>query len=349
MRRLARFLVVACALSGVAILPFVRTAAAQPASGEKKSDLVTDRARAIHKEGDELYAKGDIPRARVAYVAAWNLKKHWQLAASLGDCEIKLSLFRDAAEHLTFMVRSYPESGDKAKLEAAKVLLAKAKAKVFALVLKSSVEGADVSVDGVVVGQTPLADPLFFVAGTQSIELKKLGYAPKKTTFEAKTGAEEPLVVTLDAEASPPVDGTSFPPGARTSVPSRTKPGSGRAGSQIVPKRSPLPGALLTGAGAVGLGVGIGLLVVATGKRSDAEAEGKGLTCSAARRDAGCAKLEATVSSRNAFLGGGGAALGAGIGLATAGIAYLLWPDSPAVVVPTVGPTSRGLMITGSF
>ena len=66
---------------------------------------ITDKARELRNEGNAFYKKGDLPHARAAYLGAWLLKKHWQIALNLGDVEVRLGLFREGAEHLAYYLR----------------------------------------------------------------------------------------------------------------------------------------------------------------------------------------------------------------------------------------------------
>ncbi|MBK6515675.1 MAG: PEGA domain-containing protein [Polyangiaceae bacterium] len=77
----------------------------------------------------------------------------------MGDTELRLGLHRDAAEHLTAMIAMYPPDEDKQTLSDAKAMLEKAKAKIGTVTLASNVQGADVSVNGTVIGKTPCATP----------------------------------------------------------------------------------------------------------------------------------------------------------------------------------------------
>src|SRR5262245_11666729 len=70
-------------------------------------DAGTEKARELHAQGDRLYERGEYARAHTAYVAAWSLKKHYQIAGNLGDCEVRIGKYRDAAEHLSYFIREY--------------------------------------------------------------------------------------------------------------------------------------------------------------------------------------------------------------------------------------------------
>src|ERR1700687_6037278 len=94
----------AFALCSATSVIFVMPVAAQPKSPAPLPTAVAAaaRARALHVEGARLFELGKYDQAYVAFLAAWALKKHPQIAANLGDCEVKIGKYRDAAEHFAF-------------------------------------------------------------------------------------------------------------------------------------------------------------------------------------------------------------------------------------------------------
>src|SRR6185437_10486880 len=95
-----------CATAGAVAQP------STPPPAGPKSDARTDQARELHIKGVALYEQGQFDKAEAAFLAAWALKKHYQIASNLGACEMKLGRFRDAAEHLAFFLREQPSTGN---------------------------------------------------------------------------------------------------------------------------------------------------------------------------------------------------------------------------------------------
>jgi tetratricopeptide (TPR) repeat protein len=104
----------------------------------------TDRARALHIEGARLFELGKYDQAYVAFLAAWALKKHPQIAGNLGDCEMKLGKYRDAAEHYAFAAQD-PKPEAKG---IAQERLKEAQIKIGTLVVATNPGGAEVLLDG---------------------------------------------------------------------------------------------------------------------------------------------------------------------------------------------------------
>lgn len=295
-----------------------------------KSDVATDKARQLHVEGDELYTQGDYARARVSYVAAWALKKNWQLAGSLGDCELKLGFYRDAAEHLAYFLRmspTQPPSGDATKLYK------EAQGKIARLDIAIDLPGADVVVDGKFVGKSPLEDPVFVEPGSHVVEIRR-GEKLKTLHVDLRKGTVYPISVALAG----PQSATSEEKGPK------------------------LP--ILLGGAALSLGVlgaGIGLMAASGGKGADADAlltqmKQAKIVCG---RPPAAGPCEDIVSLRQSHDTLHNVALpllvGAGV-VAAATVSYALWPRGGAApkatglrVIPVVGAEGGGLWIGGAF
>lgn len=333
---------------------------AQPKPDKPPTDVQTDRARQLHKEADELFKKGDYERARVAYLAAWALKKHWQIAASLGDCEVFLLRYRDAAEHLTFALREVPATSewDSVRKDGTK-LLAEAKTHVGAITLTVSAADADVSVDQTVVGKTPLLDPIFLEPGAHTIEVKKVGFIAKRVDVEAKAGSAQTRDVQLEAETSS---------GAGGAPPTTSSTGTGTAGAGGgTPDPPPSSGKsvplIVSGAllGTIGIGVGAALLGLGASAASDRD-EALAALPGSSPCGAGTPHTSACqgiVDDDDAFIAlsaGGGVALGVGAALGIATLIYAVVPNGSAekksarfLIAPTISPTFHGVTAVGSF
>jgi hypothetical protein len=290
-----------------------------------KSDVATDKARELHLEADALYKQGQYARARVAYIAAWALKKHWQIAGSLGDTELKLEMYRDAAEHLAYFLRASPSQPPSAE---AQKLYAEARSKIGMLVVTVDKAGAEVEVDGKVVGKAPLEDPVFVEPGHHVVEARA-GAALASAQVDIAVGAERPVQLLLA--------------GAQ-----------GRTGPSVP--------VVVTGAvlGAGGIATGIALFVVAGQKASSADSQlgqikRAGTTCSSPPQPGACTSLHSANVSASTLHNASIPLLAIGSGLAAATVLYAVWPRPKAEsarglnLLPVVGATGAGVWLTGAF
>ncbi|WP_437969548.1 PEGA domain-containing protein [Sorangium sp. So ce260] len=330
---------------------------AQPKPGPRPGiqrapgEAMSDKARKLYLEGVAASEKKRWADAHASFVAAWALQKHYTILGGIGTCELMLKRHRDAAEHLAVYVRELEQDATATPQEraAAAETYAEARAHVGAVVVRANVPGAEVVVDGAVVGKTPLLDPVFLEPGPHTVAVRHDGYAPQETAVEVAPGSEIRRAFELER---PPV---SAPP------PSPAPPPRDDA------KRSNL-GVLVAGGAAAGAGViaGVAFTLIANGKASDARRQwavvdamdGGAVDCSrpapGSQRQQ-CEELSSLVDNRDlfsnlalwSFVGGGVAALGTlGYWIASPSSA----PEKQHVrVIPLVSPVGGGIAAGGVF
>lgn len=157
----------AAAVTGLALLFTPAIASAQPAE-----------AGAAFERGVGFFRDGDYTAAMVEFKKAYELDPNWRVLYNLGQTSKEL---REYSAALTSFERYLAEGGDQIDAERKKKVegwITELKGKVATLNLKIAVEGADVTVDDIAVGKTPLDKPLVVNAGRRKISVTKSGYAP---------------------------------------------------------------------------------------------------------------------------------------------------------------------------
>ncbi|XYI00438.1 PEGA domain-containing protein [Sorangium sp. So ce1128] len=321
--------------------------AATPAVAEE-TDALTDKARQLYEEGRQAAAAGKWADAHASFLAAWAIKPHYQIASNLGVTCLKLGRNREAAEYLTRYLREAPATKVKER-QSADASLKEALAKVASVTVQVAPAGAEVMVDGAIVGKAPLADPVFLEPGKHDIGARLEGHEPKTRSIVATAGGRETAVLQLERTPSAEV--------------------GGRVGGSI----SPVPGAardnvrtaVLVGGGiAAGAGVaaGVVLTILANGRANDAErlrqelvAEGDGFALCPDIDPSRCAELKDTVLTKVdlsntafwSFVAGGTI----GVGTLVYGLVTMKPAESRPVVqvVPLLGTGASGLLVSGKF
>jgi tetratricopeptide (TPR) repeat protein len=300
-------------------------------TAEKASDAATERARKLHREGDALYDAGDFAGAYAAYIAAWSLKKHYQIAGNLGDCELQLGKYRDAAEHLAIFARDYPKDKPRERLERATALLAQARSHVGTVQVTVASAGAEVFVDGTSAGVAPIREAIFLEPGLHLVEAR-LGQEVGWETVEAREGEKRSVTVKL----------------------------SSRGVSSMVAAPQPkwpviASGIALTVAGA---GAGVGFIVAAREKADAAEAFRSKYGSDHCNSNPGSQECQSVtkLGRQEQQLQGiafGAFALGGAAAIMT--LTYAAWPREAAAKPPKVGasfhvlPGSAGVSVQGQF
>lgn len=354
---------------------------ARPPSPPGETSAMTDKARDLYVEGQKSAARDRWGEAHAAWLAAWGLKRHYQIAGSLGTAEAKLGRYRDAAEHLSFFMREAPATKVKER-QSVQELLAEVRKHVGALVLKVEPAGAEVLVDGVVVGKAPLAEEVFVDVGAREIEARLDGYEAAKAKVDAAAGASREVALTLvksvNAAARGATDsGSSAGAGRVTEAAPNANDGhgashagdAGSAGGAAV-KGGPRKEVIIAGivVSALAVGAGISFAVVSGGKASDADERltslrqqvGDPNPCWPGREAAGCDELHGLVEGREVF---GNLALwsivaGTAVGAGTA--VYAVMASRPpatkssamkndVAVTPFVTNSAAGVAIRGAW
>jgi hypothetical protein len=314
-------------------------------------------ARRLYQQGLQALNAKQWEAAREALLAALKLKPHPQIAANLGHAEFMGGRFRDAAEHLSFVVREAPNMGEKDRQDIEKMLEV-ARAKIGIVTVRVNVEGAKVLMDAHEVGVSPLAVPLFVEPGSRVFEAQKGGLATGRHEIEVAAGSAPVVELTL----------TSIEPSALGSQPP-PQSGKGAPGGAVIVKPAWPPwriGAVVGGAGlaAVGIGLGIGFSAAAASQNRGAIAERDylvvrtevgNLICPVGENDPRCQKLTEFANARDTYRNVAIASfVVSGVAMTGALVAALWRPGKPAEHARTapsfmIVPSPQGAVVTGSF
>jgi PEGA domain len=315
-------------------------AAQQPSPPAKPVvEAMTEKARQLFAEGVKAYQKSRWTEAHAAFLAAWALSKHYTITGNLADCELKLGMYRDAAEHFSSYVREMAKDAGSTPQERkdGDARFAQAKAKVGQVAVQVNVAGAEVYADGKPIGTAPLAEPIFLDPGPHAFEARHEGYASARATLTATAGTEQPATLTLtrsSVEPQPPLP--------------------------LAPQRPIWPAITAGGVAVAVVGIGAALAGVAAGKESAGNTLRAMIPgqppCPAGTTNPQCQTLtnDGTVhdtldkAALGCFVAGGVAALAA-TGL---GVWWATGPKDAATkvrVAPLVGRGEGGVVIVGAW
>lgn len=145
-------------------------------------------------------------QARGLLLQAWSLQPTAEVALALGQSEFELKRYRDAAEHLDFAIQNLEAAQPQKPLSQAKKALAVTKTQVAVLHVTTNRDGAEIRVDGNLVGKAPLQGPLYLDPGVHDITARSSG-AGITRPISLQAGQESALslpIVTQTARAPSP-------------------------------------------------------------------------------------------------------------------------------------------------
>ncbi len=313
------------------------SASAQPAAAAPGGSQVNADAQQLFSDGQMATKLNQWDKARTFFQGAWRIQQHWKIAASLGRAELKVGRMRDAAEHLSFALREVPAGAlTPADLKPVEEMLAQARAKVGAVKVTGAPAGAEVAVDGVVVGKAPLKGVLFLEPGAHRVEGQREGYVDGAGEVKAEAGKEGGvdlgMVKVPEVKVVGPVAEVVPPPVV--------------VGAD---KRIVIAGAAL---GVVALGMGMGFAVAGNLKAAERDnsitdsCTPKSGTCTQNVYDADVAKATFAQISLASYIAAG--VIGAGT------LTYALFPRSPKKAAGpkasmVAGPGIAAVTVSGTW
>lgn len=203
---------------------FAQTEAA-PAP-EAPADNV-QQARERFQRGAELYKEGSFDAAFAEFSRAYEIAPNYRVLYNLAQVELER---HDYASAMRFYQRYLEDGGAdvdaERRAEVEREILA-LKNRVAELTVKGNVAGAEVSIDGTVVGTLPLPSPVLVSAGVRRIAARRDGYQPIDRTLSV-AGGDKP-VLELDLQ---PIQ-TAKPVGATKSAAATGSSGGVPAGAWI--------------------------------------------------------------------------------------------------------------------
>jgi len=234
-QRPPRFVSVAFLLVALAASTTAAPAFAAPDSSTEASEHF--------QRGVEFSKDGDFEAALVEFKRAYELSPNYRVLYNLGQTSREL---RDYAGALRSFTQYLKEGGNEApKHEKVEAWIAELKGKVAYISVKSNVAGAEIAVDDVSVGPSPLKDPVIVNAGKRKVSATLSGYTPTQKYVDL--AGTDSKTVTLELVQV----------GAQNPGGDKGRPGGDNG--PIVPARkaSPAPWIALAGTGAFAIATGV--------------------------------------------------------------------------------------------
>jgi hypothetical protein len=323
------------------------------------------KRHAAFRQGVSLMEAEKWDDALAVYRKLWDEEHTYDVALSLGQVELNLKAYRDAAEHLDFGVRNIPPREDAEMATRARRMLDIARNEVGSVEIRVDRQNADLRIDGKAIPSPPPSE-IFLEPGAHTIEATSEGSTPIQQAIQVTAGRKNTVSLAFGdpsggAAPAPAPTVASAPAPAPADPPSST--------STNVDKRdSSLRTAILIGGlslTAVAAAVTITFALQGSSASSDADDARTRATarfgldpCSsnAGAASAECSELAEALDRRSNHNQVANVALfvavAAGVGTATT---FFLWPSSSErperalQLTPHIGQHAGGASLIGSF
>jgi hypothetical protein len=126
----------------------------------------------------------------VQFKRAYEIAPNYQVLFNIGQTARELKSYSEALRALEKYLAEGGAEIDAERRKNVEGWVTDLKEKVALVTIKTNVDGVEIAVDDVVVGKTPLAEPIVMDAGRRKVGALKEGYAPI-TRFVEVAGAEK--------------------------------------------------------------------------------------------------------------------------------------------------------------
>jgi PEGA domain len=197
------------ALAALLLPPSLAAAQAPPATPPAAA---SEEGKAHFQRGVALFQEGDFRSALVEFRRSYELSHNFKVLYNIGQTEAEL---QDYAGTLRSFRRYLVEGGgeiDAARRAAVEEEVKKLLLRVARVEIKTGADGAEVLVDDVVVGKTPLKDPVLVSIGRRKLTLQKGGAVSAPRFVELAGGDQTSVSLELAEPGATPSPGPTPSP-----------------------------------------------------------------------------------------------------------------------------------------
>lgn len=225
-----------------------------------QSGAAVDEASNRYKKGIELYGEGDYRAALIEFKRAYELAPNPAVLYNMGQVYFQLQDYVGALSALEQYLSEGGKTVPAARRAEVQRDIEKLRSRIAKVEITVNATDAEVSVDDVLVGRTPLAKPVLVSAGRRKITVSKPGLAPVSKVVEV-AGADS-IRVSLELNEptgngptptpAPPVGGEPGPTPGPANPNETAPPPSGGAKLDTESSSAPTIGWVLTAGLAAG-------------------------------------------------------------------------------------------------
>jgi len=221
-----------CCLSCVALL-----AAGEARAGDKKDPPAAgkaDEASQHFKSGVAFYKDKDFTAAMVEFQKAYDLLPNYNVLFNVGQTAREL---KDYAAALGAFEQYLKDGGAKvtgARKKEVQSAIDELRKKVGTIKVTTNVDGAEITVDDVVVGTSPLPDALVANVGRHKLGATSSGYTPAQRVIDVAGSAETPVSLELAKIAVTPPPPPPPPEPQKPAIPIATWASLGATGATAI-------------------------------------------------------------------------------------------------------------------
>jgi tetratricopeptide (TPR) repeat protein len=172
-----------------------------------------EEARIRYERGLELFNDAEYVLALAEFERAYQISGNYRVLYNIGQVRIQIGRYSRALDALTEYLKKGEGELDEERRAAVEKDLRMLAERTAKLTVRTNEPGAEILVDGIVVGVSPLKEPLVVDAGEHNVGARKVGFQDKfsavtlagrhEATLDlplVKMKTERPVVVTAESD-----------------------------------------------------------------------------------------------------------------------------------------------------
>lgn len=188
-----------CLVFGGALLLVPGVAGAQqPKSNWQQTADNMAEARKHYDLGLKLYEDGNYEAARIEFERAFSIAPSYRILYNIGLAYRSLNNYVDALNAFEHYLQEGGSEIPKDRRDSVEKEIAELRPRIARVNVTTNVPGAEISVDGVVVGKAPLAKPLAVNPGLRKITAGASGYLPVTKTITVASSEQTNIDIQIE-------------------------------------------------------------------------------------------------------------------------------------------------------
>lgn len=180
-----------------------------------------DEARTRFQRGVELYKERSFDAALAEFTRAYELVPNYRVLYNIAQVQVERHDYASALRYFEDYLRQGASDVTPERREQVEREIASLQARIAELMVRSNVTGAELSVDGVLVGTLPLNKPLQVSSGVHRLVVRKPGYSAVERTISVAGGDRPEIELNLELVRAV---GAELPPSAVADEGTRSRP-----------------------------------------------------------------------------------------------------------------------------
>ncbi len=177
--------------------PSISSADDAKPSGQASTKAARAAASKRFQKGVNLYQSGNIRAALIEFKRAYKLAPAYQLLFNIGQASAELNDYVEAHENFTQYLRQGGNDIGRKRREMVEREIIRLEGYLAQIDFEISMDGAEVAIDDVVVGSSPLDKPVIVSAGRRKIVVTHPGYATWQRQIDLAGEDRERIAVEL--------------------------------------------------------------------------------------------------------------------------------------------------------